>query len=181
MPLITPDATAGAIYVVRHPHDVCVSYAHHYRVGLDQAVEALARDDNVLPRSDKLLPQFIGSWAQNVHGWTTAPGMTRHVMRYEDMQARPGETFGAVVRFLGLPADPRRLWRAIRFSSFREMERQERAEGFIEARPDGTTRFFRRGRVGQGEPTLSAAQKQTLDAALGPVMQRFGYHGSARW
>ena len=37
--LITPAATAGAIYILRNPLDLAVSYAHHYRVSLDRAVE----------------------------------------------------------------------------------------------------------------------------------------------
>ena len=31
VPLITPAATAGAIYVVRNPFDVAISFAHHYQ------------------------------------------------------------------------------------------------------------------------------------------------------
>ncbi len=32
VPSITPSATAGAVYVVRNPLDVAVSFAHHYQV-----------------------------------------------------------------------------------------------------------------------------------------------------
>lgn len=184
LPLITPEVTAGAIYVLRHPFDVAVSWSHHYQTTLDQAVDALCRDHHSLPRTDKLFVQYLGSWARHVHSWTTAPGLTRHVIRYEDMHSRPRSTFARLVRFLGLPLEPDRLDKAIRFSAFDELAGQERAGGFVEARPDGRTRFFRVGRVGQGRTVLSTAQRDRLVAALGPVMARFGYRadgGVDRW
>jgi hypothetical protein len=175
VPLITPDATAGAVYVVRHPFDIAVSWAYHYRTHLDHAVDALCRTANALPRGNSLLVQYLGSWAEHVHSWTTAPGLTRHVMRYEDMQTRPRTTFAALVSFLQLPPDLERLKRAIRFSCFRELAAQEQRDGFVEARPDGSTRFFREGCLGTGITILSRAQRLRLCEALGEVMHRHGY------
>jgi len=174
-PLITPDATAGAIYVMRHPFDVAVSWAYHYLTDIDRAVDALCRAGNALPRGNGLLTQFLGSWADHVHSWTTAPGLTRHVMRYEDMQTQPMHSFASLVKFLKLPSDTERLKRSIRFSCFRELAAQERQSGFVEARPDGSTRFFREGALGAGATMLTAEQKQRLCDALGEVMERHGY------
>lgn len=174
-PSITAEVTAGAIYIVRNPLDVVVSFAHHYATGYDRAVEALCRDGNFLPASERLLPQYIGSWSQHVRSWTETPGLRRLVVRYEDMVARPRHTFGAVVRFLGLPDDRPRLARAIRFSHFRELAAQERRSGFVEARPDGSTPFFRRGRPGAWRESLTAEQVERIVDAHGPVMRRFGY------
>jgi len=101
--------------------------------------------------------------------------LTRHVLRYEDLQNQSRRTFASLVDFLGLPADQARLKRSIRFSSFRELADQERKKGFVEARPDGSTRFFRDGRVGSGTADLTSAQKHRLGDALGEVMSRYGY------
>jgi len=173
-PLITPEATAGAIYIMRHPFDVAISWSHHYKTSLDKAVDALCRTGNALPRGNGLLTH-LGSWAEHVHSWTTAPGLTRHVLRYEDLQNQPRRSFAALVGFLGLPPDQARLKRSIRFSSFRELANQERKKGFVEARPDGATRFFRDGRVGSGTEGLTPEQQQRLSDALGDVMSRYGY------
>jgi hypothetical protein len=175
LPLITPEVTAGAIYVLRHPFDIAVSWSHHYQTTLDQAVDALCRADHYLPRTDKLFVQYLGSWAHHVHSWTTAPGLTRHILRYEDLHTRPARMFAGLIQFLGLPLERDRLEKAIQFSSFGELARQERTNGFVEARPDGKTRFFRSGRSGQGAVVLSDSQRERLLAALGPVMERFGY------
>lgn len=174
-PLITPSATAAAIYVVRNPLDVAVSYAHHHGTTLDQTVAALCQENLVLPAAGKLLPQVVGSWSQHVRTWTQAPGLRLHVLRFEDMLATPQETFAGVVRFLGLPGDPARLDKALRFSSFRELRRQEAATGFVEARPDGGAEFFRAGKTGNWADVLSADQVERLVACHREVMIDFGY------
>ena len=116
-PLITPSATAGAIYVARNPMDVAVSFAHHYQVDYGRAVESLCEDDYCVPPTSGLLPQYLTSWSGHVRSWTEAPGLTVHVMRYEDMLGKPIPTFRRLAKFLGFRKDPARLKRAIRFSS----------------------------------------------------------------
>lgn len=174
-PLITPAATAGAIYVVRNPLDVAVSFANHYQVTVDRAVDLVCDENHRLPAIPGQIEQILLSWSSHVKSWTRAPGMNLHVMRYEDMLKRPVKTFGALGRFLGLPNDPARLKRAIRFSSFRELKRQEAAGGFVEARPDGKARFFRQGKTGGWRAALDAGQVERVVTAHGEVMAEFGY------
>jgi hypothetical protein len=174
-PLITPSATAGAIYVVRNPLDVAVSYANHYQVSLDRAAELLCDDKHLVPRAPDQLAQYLMSWSSHVKSWTEAKGMRRHVMRYEDMHEHPLKAFGGLARFLGLPKDLPRLKKAVRFSSFRELKAQEESRGFVEARPDGTTRFFRSGKAGTWRESLSPEQVERIIAANREVMERFGY------
>ncbi len=174
-PLITEEVTAGALYIVRNPLDVAVSFAHHYQTGYGEAVEALCRPDNYLPASDRLFIQYIGSWSQHVRSWTETPGLPRLVVRYEDMLQRPVRTFKTVVRFLGLPEEPARLRKAIRFSSFEQLRAQEQREGFVEARPDRRVPFFRSGRRGVWRRTLTPGQVARIVEAHGPVMRRLGY------
>ncbi len=174
-PLITGEVTAGAVYVVRNPLDVAVSFSHHYQTTIERAVEALCREGNWLPASERLLRQYIGSWSQHVRSWTEVPGLQRIVLRYEDLLSNPLYHFGRLVTFLGLPKDPFRLARAVRFSSFQELSRQERQHGFVEARPDRRVRFFRSGRAGVWRSYLSPAQVRRIVEAHGAVMRRFGY------
>lgn len=174
-PLITPAATAGAIYVLRNPFDVAVSFAHHYQVSFERAVESLCESDYRLPEQSGILEQYLGDWGQHVTSWTEAPGMTRLLLRYEDMAAAPLKAFGSVVSFLGLPKDMARLKRAVRFSSFKEMSRQEAGERFVEARPDGASPFFRQGRSGAWREALDEAQRDRLLERFRPLLERHGY------
>ncbi len=175
LPLITPTATAGAVYVVRNPMDVAVSFAHHYQVSYARAVESLSEEDYCLPSSAGVLPQYLGSWSRHVLSWIQAPGLKHHVMRYEDLQAKPVRAFGRVIKFLGLPKDQARLKNAIRFSSFRELAGQERTTRFIESRPDGKTPFFRAGKTGGWRKILTDAQVESLITDHREVMVQMGY------
>ena len=175
VPLITPEATAGAIYVVRNPFDVAVSFSHHYQVTLDRAVELLIEPNYFLPAQGGQIEQYLGSWGRHVAAWTKAPGLTRHLMRYEDMAKAPLKAFGDLTRFLGLPQDEDRLKRAVRFSDFKELSRQEQSIRFVESRPDGKTKFFRQGESGGWRRVLSQAQIGRLVEAYRPVLQELGY------
>jgi hypothetical protein len=174
-PLITPSATAGAIYVVRNPLDVAVSFAHHYQVTYERAVESLCDENYYLPASSGQLPQYLSSWSRHLRSWTKAPGLTLHLMRYEDMTKAPVKAFGKLVKFLGLPKDPARLRKAIKFSSFRELARQEKRTAFVEARPDGKTPFFRAGQSGSWRGALTDDQVAALIDVHREAMVELGY------
>ena len=173
--LITPAATAGAIYILRNPLDLAVSYAHHYRVSLDRAVEILCTPDAVLPGTARALPYYLGSWSQHVTSWCQAPGLTPLVLRYEDLLATPEEGFGAVVRFLNLPDEPARLAKAIRFSAFDELAGQEQTDTFDEQPQGADVAFFRTGKAGVWRAALNPEQVARVVAAHRTVMERFGY------
>ena len=96
-------------------------------------------------------------------------------MRYEDMLAKSFKTFSALSGFLGLPVEPERVKKAIRFSAFRELESQEDKAGFAEARPDGKAKFFRSGKAGGWRSTLSEQQVAQLIEAHRKTLIEFGY------
>lgn len=173
-PLITPSATAGAIYVARNPLDVAVSFAHHYGMSLDKAVGALCNPQFALLPAENHATQYLGSWSHHVTSWLQAPGLKVHGLRFEDLVGNPKKAFATIVRFLGLPEDPAGLEKAIEFSSFKELVRQERESGFIEAQaPDRP--FFRAGKVGIWRDQLNDRQVQRLIETHGAIMRSLGY------
>jgi hypothetical protein len=171
---VTPDVTAGAIYVIRNPLDLVISYADHYGLSLDQAVEAIASPENRVVTSASAVFQHLGDWSGHVRSWIEAPGLVPHLVRYEDLLADPQAGFAAIVRFLGLETPRARLRRAIRFASFDQVKRQERRHGFAE-RGRSSAAFFRQGRAQQWRQALTPAQIDAVTAAHGAVMERYGY------
>ena len=172
-PLITMNHTAGAIYIVRNPLDVAVSYASHFGMPVDQAIDELGNDGTGSVTSDRNARQYYGSWSLNVSSWTRNAVPALHIVRYEDMQDAPFETFGGVARFLGLDPPRARLERAVASSSFDTLKAQEEKHGFVERTEH--TRFFREGRVGAWRTTLSADQVARIVAGHREEMARFGY------
>lgn len=198
LPTINPEATEGAVYVMRNPLDLAMSYAHHYGMRFDEAIEKLAWEQNSLGGTERQVFQFLGSWSEHVQSWTQAPGLKLYLMRYEDMLLKPSETFAGLVKFLDLPEDPARCEMAIKFSSFDSLASQEKAEGFVEAVPakehaaflgkkvveipqtatfhgEKRIRFFRQGKLGAWRDQLTSEQVERITSDHREVMERHGY------
>jgi Sulfotransferase domain len=177
-PLIPADVTRGAIYVVRNPLDVAISFAHHFVKPVEEAVEWLGMEYTTgggsTSRLRTQLRQRLLSWSRHVLSWLDQRIIPIHVMRYEDMSLRPIETFSAAVRFLGWGEDVERVQRAVAFSSFETLREQEQARGFKERQP-GVSSFFRQGRAGAWREVLTDEQVTRIIGDHGTVMRRLGY------
>ncbi len=177
-PLISVAATRGAVYLVRNPLDVCASYAHHNGVTAAVAAAALCDPGHALSdnprRLHRQLGQRLSTWGDHVRSWMRAVEIPVHLVRYEDMKARPLETFTAVVRFAGLPHDRAAIQRAIDLSTFERLREQEAAHGFRE-RSLRAESFFRRGEVGSWREALTDDQVERIVACNGDVMRELGY------
>ena len=106
--------------------------------------------------------------------WVDESHVPLLLMRYEDMLARPLETFASAVRFAGLGHDEDRIERALEASRFERLKQREQESGFRETHRK-STHFFREGRAGSWREALSPAQVERLIGAHGEVMHRFGY------
>ena len=170
--------TAGVIYIVRNPLDVAVSAASHWGVAVAQAVENLCNPDFALARSlhglDDQLPQRLLSWGDHVRSWVELSGLPVHLVRYEDLQQAPEETFGGVVRFAGRPLQAVRITKAVAVSAFEQLHQQEVTQGFRE-RPLGAERFFRAGKAHGWSAVLTQEQVACVITTQGAVLQRLGY------
>lgn len=95
-------------------------------------------------------------------------------MTYEDLVAAPEVHFTRAVKFLGIPANATQIARAIRFSSFERLQKQESEQGFIE-RPEQSDAFFRGGKSGAWRDVLTPEQVSRIVSAHREQMVRFGY------
>jgi hypothetical protein len=172
--LISLDLTAGAIYVVRNPLDVVISFSHHNRTTIDQMIDFMNSKSAATISNATNVYELYDTWSGHVASWTATPSPTLHVMRYEDMLANPQRSFAAVVKFLGIQAPRERIEKAIRLSSFQVLKEQERRQGFRE-RPVRMEAFFREGKAGQWKKVLTKEQVAAIVAAHREQMARFGY------
>jgi hypothetical protein len=174
IPTITPDATFGALYVVRNPLDVAVSFAHHYGLTVDQGAKAICFKPLEIEAKEGHILQVVSDWTTHLKSWLDAPGLYLKVVRYEDMTASPTKTFGGVIDFLRISRDRERLKRAIRYSSFNVLAEQEKKSGFVE-RSKSADRFFRRGAVGGWRDELSPEQVDRIVDCHREMMTEMGY------
>lgn len=172
--MITLSETGGGIYVVRNPLDVALSYADHLGVGVDDIIGLMSQRGFSTPASKTNVPEYHSDWSSHVKSWTQTPYPALHVVRYEDLAARPIPTFGAIARFLGIDPKRDRLTRAVRFSSFKVLKAQEKKYGFIERTPVQNS-FFRSGKSGGWRKQLAEEQISRLLAHHREQMERFDY------
>jgi Spy/CpxP family protein refolding chaperone len=166
--------TAGAIYIVRNPLDVAISYAHHLGRSIDETIKIMGTHNAEVAVTEKQVHEIYGTWSQHVLSWTRKPHDAIYVMRYEDMLADPQETFGALGRHLLFSPTPAQLADAIQRSSFDSLKAQEEKEGFRE-KSKRAERFFREGRAGQWKDVLTPQQVDQIVNNHGEQMERFGY------
>ncbi len=173
VPLVTMEETAGAIYIIRNPLDVVISYSLHYGFTIDEGIASLEDPQAGTQTSDMNVRQIFNTWSTHVMSWTQTPSPSLHVVRYEDLIDQPFKTFGRVAKFLGLNPPRNRLQRAIAKSAFKVLRNQEDKHGFIER--SSHTRFFREGKAGQWKTVLAPEQVASIVSTHGEQMERFKY------
>lgn len=174
VPTISMAVTAGAVYIVRNPLDVAVSFAHHFGIDIDRAITRMNRKGLETDVNAHTAYEVYGSWSQNVMSWTHKPHDAILVLRYEDMLSRPMETFRSLADHLVIQASDEQIAQAMELSSFERAKEQERQRGYRE-RPQQSKAFFREGRAEQWRDALSPDQIGRLVTEHREQMARFDY------
>ncbi|MEL6310756.1 MAG: sulfotransferase domain-containing protein [Pseudomonadota bacterium] len=172
--LVPTELSRAVVYIIRHPLDMACSYARHYGLGLPETLEAISRSDNVIVGDAAAVPQYLGNWSDHVLSWTKQRDFPVLVLRYEDLLTYPTDGFSRLLELIGVPVEDARLERAIRFSSFDEVSRQESDKGFIEKSP-AAERFFHSGVAGQWRELLSEKEAEAFCQRHASVLRAHGY------
>jgi len=174
--LIPPALTRCAIYIVRHPLDMVVSYANHYNISYDNAIKSIGYSGNALKggTGTNNAYQFLGSWSDHASGWMNEKEFPVLFVRYEDMLRNPYKEFRRIIRCIGLPVDREQIEKAIRFSSFDVLRKQEKNTGFNET-VKTQKEFFRSGKSDQWKDKLTSDQIAQLLNDHKHVMEKIGY------
>ena len=193
---------AVAVYLVRNPLDVAVSYAHHRCCSIDEAIERMNDPDAVENQSSRglyqMLPQPLTTWSGHVSSWLGQPELPVHVVKYEDLAAAPVASFDAALGFIerhcldfragagaekGAPQGAKQrtaaLSAAVDHAAFHRLQAQEARDGYREKDPRASS-FFRAGSAGGWRKALTAAQVRRLVEAQGAVMAQLGYLAEAQ-
>ena len=182
--LIDPEASCGTLYLIRNPLDVAISYAHHAAGSIDEAIASMADPEHRLARAEggtgakAQVEQRLLTWSDHVTSWIDQKRIPVMVLRYEDMSTKGADAFAAAARFLGFCAEREAIERAVEFSSFATLRRQEENEPFRE-RAQASASFFRKGAVGDWQTGLTGSQVERIVATHRQVMERFGYCDAA--
>lgn len=175
VPIFPGEISYGAVYFVRNPMDVCVSYANHGATEIERILKLMTdKNASVAGNRSGQLRQILLSWEGHYRSWHSQTEIPLHTVRYEDMIINPIETFGSIVRFLNLEYDPNRLKRAISNSDFNVLQKFEKEQGFNEKKQQ-SEHFFWKGKIGNYRNFLSEEQKNRIITHFSGLMSELGY------
>lgn len=168
----------AAIYILRDPRDVAVSWARFSNQSIDWAIAYLSDPRASLTPDDRRLnntiPQFLGNWSAHVTSWIDESGLDPLVVRYEDMHADLPGALARIAARLDWPVSDEALAGVVAATRFERLADEERRHGFSEV-PDTASHFFVSGRAGGWRDVLTPDQAATIERDHETVMRRFGY------
>lgn len=177
IPLCPAKLSKGAVYLVRDPRDVCLSFARHMGVTVDEAIAMMGRPHCTIAVQGGPLFHYLSSWSNHVRSWLdTRNPIPTACIRYEDLLADPPGTFRAICGALGLDdhIDNDALRYGVEQTTFDRLREAEGRQGFIETGRKQET-FFHRGQAGRWQEELSTEQVARIEADHGEVMGELGY------
>jgi aryl sulfotransferase len=174
---IFPQKTSyKAIYLVRNPFDVCVSYAHHIGCNdFDKVIGKMSSRVKFIDGSYYHLLHRIGSWSEHIESWLdNFPRERLLVIKYEDMVQKSLDTFSRIIEFIGIDYSKSQIEKAIELSSFEKLQALEKNRPFSE-KPPTSKSFFRKGKVGSWKDILTNDQVNQIINEHADFMRQFNY------
>jgi hypothetical protein len=177
-PLFPPEISFGAIYFIRNPLDVLVSFSYHSAKPIEKMITAINNpafafcDKNDMLQNQ--LRQILGTWSDHVKSWTNQDLIPLQVIRYEDMILDTFNTFKSAVQFLKIVKTDNQIAAAIQKSDFNILSKQEKESGFKEKMIKSKS-FFRKGKIGDWHNILTNDQRDKVIQKNIDIMKIFGY------
>lgn len=177
-PIFDKSVTHAAIYLLRDPRDVAVSWARFLDWDIDRSVEYLADPTAFLGHAvvniGVQVRQPLGSWSAHVRSWLDDSDLDPLLVRYEDMVADPAEALRRMDARIRWNSSEEAITGAVAATRFDRLADKEKRHGFIE-KSHRTDRFFRSGKAGSWRETLTGEQAARIERDHGEIMARFGY------
>ena len=192
-PFTDAQNTLGTIYIVRDPRNVVTSVKNHYSLSnYEEATKFIFNENQVLSLSDRQkdlylkskkfpLTQFVGSWKTHYLSWKN---MKKNyiLVRYEDLVENPKNEFTKIADFVGnllkLKFTEDQIDNAISLSSFDNLEKMEKDNGFTESNIDKNgdrNKFFFLGPKNDWKKILENNTSSLIEKEFGDEMKELKY------
>ena len=172
--------TLGAIYIVRDPRDVLISYSSYMEKRMDETLKFMLNKETyeVGEFKKKIYNKtLLGSWSDHYNSWKNYKSREIIIIKYEDMVNSASSTFLKVLTYLSkiikIDVDHTKMDKAIEETSFKNLKSLEINEGF-KTNPS-KNEFFRKGVVGDWREKLNKEQVEKIEKAFEAEMIELGY------
>ena len=175
--------TIGAIYIVRDPRDVAVSFSHHLGISLTEVVDLMINENHSIYESD-FVPEkngtgstLLSSWANHYKSWKNYNLSKILIIKYEDLVNKTFEKFYEIVSYLNklqkIEIDERKISNSIGLTKFENLQELEKKYGFEE--PTSSKAFFRAGKIGSWRQELNNELSKKIEKYFNSEMKELNY------
>ena len=177
--------TLGAVYIVRDPRKVVVSYANHSQISLNESLNRLIELRTLGGQNDNQNKSIthVGSWSSNYLSWKEFGKVKKYLLiKYEDLISNPEKYFLLILEFIHklsntkFEVDKVKLKNVIETTTFENLQNLEK-NSFPEAIKDvngNFVTFFKYGKKNTGKD-LPKEINEKIKKVLNLEMKELGY------
>lgn len=173
-PFIPPSLTKKAIYMVRDPRSVAVSFSKYFRLPIHQTCEIMKSENYVYGGDGEHAKVYTSSWSGHVSSWIAESRYPVHLVKYEDMLVEPHRELQTILEFLEWTPNVERIDRAIKNCEVSRLMKDEKEKGFVES-PSNGTEFFTDGGGTRWQDELGNKWARQIEKDHHKVMSLLGY------
>ena len=189
----SPEATLGAVYIVRDPRNVLTSLKNHYSFDDDKALEMITDKSRSLMSNNgsHASLNFISSWAENYISWFKDGRFRRLFIKYEDLITNKYETFRDIIVFTNTlmnkveGVNKLKLQKAIESTNFNDLKKKEISETFDGSQSsfkswrkfhsENKNLFFNLGPENNWKKILKTKISNKIEISFEKEMKKLGY------
>ena len=178
--------TLGAIYIVRDPRKIVLSYANHSQITLNESLDRLIELRTLGGEKDEQNQSVthVGSWSSNYQSWKEFKKIKKYLLiKYEDLVLDPEKALISILEFTHklsnakFMLDETKLKNVLNSTTFENLQNLEKKNSFPEAirGSDGKLiTFFKYGEKNTGK-NLPKEINSKIEQVLSSEMKELGY------
>jgi hypothetical protein len=174
LPISHTNRPTAAIYIVRNPFNLTISFARYLGVSIDEIIDQYVCKSGATIFMNHRFPRQIGTWQEHLMSWKEQTEIPVIFVRYEDLKMNPYQNFKKILSFLALDFTENKIREAIKKSDFNTLKQMESMGGFRE-RLLADVPFFHSAEIDKGTKELNYTQKQKIKDQNQDAMKIFGY------
>jgi hypothetical protein len=169
--------TCGAIYIVRDPRSIAVSFAHHAKISFGESIDLLL-DEKRYGVGNGHYYEARSSWKGHLLSWLGSP-IPKKILRYEDLKSKPFDNFKSILEFINkllhkkIIINDQKIKRITDLCSFESLKKYEEKQGFPEKLKN--EKFFRKGQNDEWKEVLSNNEIKKIEESFKSEMKIFQY------
>jgi len=185
-PFTKEENIRGIVYLLRDPRDVCVSWARHSNLSIEDSVNFLTNENACVSWGGNtnlfkpIVPKvLLSSWDNHINSWTLKKwNVPILIIKYEDLIHDKKETLNKLVFFfhkyykIKIQNINEKINNIMKTTAFNSMKKAEQTSGFKEA-VNGP--FFAVGTNNQWKEKLTKNQIIFLENKFKTIMKKYNY------